>query len=233
MSSSAGAYSLGFATALGASALAYVLLKQKEKDAAPAKPVPVRLAAGKTIFLLCDVQERFRTTIHAMPHVIATAKTLLACADVMSVPVVVTEQYPKALLHTVEELDVSKAKVFEKTLFSMCTDQVMAHLETLEGRDTVVLFGVEAHVCMQQTALDLLARGYAVNVVADGASSSRPNERTTALERMRQAGVYITTAESVMFELLRSKDAAQFKQISGLAKSHGDAYKSLAEPKLT
>merc|ERR1719408_853346 len=101
-----------------------------------------------------------------MPRVITTAKTMTQCADVFEIPLVVTEQYPKALLHTVEELDISKAKVFEKTRFSMCTEEVLAHLGSLSSRKSAVIFGVETHVCVQQTVLDLLENGYTVHVVA-------------------------------------------------------------------
>merc|ERR1712032_1528156 len=107
--------------------------------------------------------------------------------------------------------DTSKAHVFEKARFSMCTNEVLAHLEGMKGRKSVVIMGVEAHVCVQQTCLDLLSRGYQVSILADGISSQRPADRDRAIERMRQSGAFITTAESVLFELLRSKDAAEFR----------------------
>merc|ERR1719213_363301 len=101
----------------------------------------------------------------------------------------------------------------------MCTQDVVDHLASLEGRKSAVIFGVETHVCVQQTVLDLLEKDYTVHVVADGVSSQRPADREVAIERLRKSGAFITTAESVMFELLREKDAPQFKQISALAKA--------------
>merc|ERR1719277_405684 len=187
-----------------------------------------RLQPGGVAFLLCDVQERFRDVIDSMPQVIAVAKTMIQGAEIYDIPMLVSEQYPKALLHTVAELDVSKAKVFEKTRFSMCTNEFLAHLEGLK-RKAIVVFGVEAHVCVQQTCLDLLARGYQVHVLADGVSSQRRFDREIAIERLRQSGAFITTCESVLFELLRSKDAAEFKQISSLAKQHNDNLRSLQQ----
>eukprot|EP00747_Dinoflagellata_sp_TGD_P210021 gnl/TRDRNA2_/TRDRNA2_83364_c0_seq1.p1 gnl/TRDRNA2_/TRDRNA2_83364_c0~~gnl/TRDRNA2_/TRDRNA2_83364_c0_seq1.p1 ORF type:complete len:190 (-),score=38.27 gnl/TRDRNA2_/TRDRNA2_83364_c0_seq1:38-553(-) len=163
-----------------------------------------------------------------MPQVILTAKTMIQGADIYEIPLIVTEQYPKALLHTVSELDISRAKVFEKTRFSMCTNEFLSHLDA-QKRKACVIFGVEAHVCVQQTALDLLSRGYTVHVLADGVSSQRAADRETALNRLRQSGAFITSVESVLFELLRSKDAAEFKQISQLAKSHGDAIRALQQ----
>merc|ERR1712194_368664 len=157
-----------------------------------------------------------------MPQVINTAKTMVQAAEIFDIPLVVTEQYPKALGHTVTEIDLANKKecdssciqrmqVFEKTRFSMCTDEVFAHLQLdgMKGRKSAVLFGVETHVCVQQTALDLLARNYTVHVLADGVSSQRAIDREVAIERLRQSGAFITTSESVLFELLREKDAPQ------------------------
>mmetsp|Transcript_42182 Transcript_42182/g.78455 ORF Transcript_42182/g.78455 Transcript_42182/m.78455 type:complete len:203 (+) Transcript_42182:60-668(+) len=185
-----------------------------------------RLSPASTVFLLCDVQERFRDVIDRMPEVIAAAKSMMDGGEVLSIPILITEQYPKALGHTVPELDVAKAKVFEKTKFSMCTDEFLSHLQSL-GRRDVVLFGVETHVCVQQTAFDLIERGFQVHVLADGVSSQRPLDRETALHRLRQVGCFVTTAESVLFELLRSKDAPEFKATSACVKAYGDALRAL------
>merc|ERR1739841_259983 len=101
-----------------------------------------------------------------------------------------------ALQHTVAELDISSVKgvanVFEKTRFSMCTAEVMQHLDSMKARKAAVIFGLETHVCVQQTVLDLLQRGYQVHVLADGVSSQRPTDREVAIERMRQSGAFIT-----------------------------------------
>ncbi|CAJ1374809.1 unnamed protein product [Effrenium voratum] len=185
-----------------------------------------RLAAASTVFLLCDVQEIFRDVIDRMGQVIAAAKTMVDASNVLAIPVIVSEQYPKALGHTVPEVDVSQAKVFEKTKFSMCTEEFVQHLAVLD-RKAAVIFGVETHVCVQQTALDLLSKGIQVHVLADGCSSQRPMDREVALDRLRQAGCFVTTAESVLFELLRTKDAPEFKLISGLVKAYGNTLKNL------
>ncbi|CAE7467409.1 isoc1, partial [Symbiodinium microadriaticum] len=177
-------------------------------------------------FLLCDVQERFRDVIDRMPEVIAAAKAMMDAGEALSIPIIITEQYPKALGHTVPELDVSKANVFEKTKFSMCTDEFLAYLASLDKKDAVI-FGVETHVCVQQTAFDLLSKGFQVHVLADGVSSQRAPDREVALQRLRQAGCFVTTAESALFELLRSKDAPQFKAVSGVVKAYGDKLRSL------
>merc|ERR1712217_500245 len=101
---------------------------------------------------------------------------------------------------------------------------VLGHLAKL-GRSTVVLFGLETHVCVQQTALDLIAKGYTVHVISDGVASQRPEDRDTALQRLRQDGAYVTNVDGTLFELVRSKDHPQFKKISGLVKSYADELK--------
>ncbi len=88
-------------------------------------------------------------------------------------------------------------------------------------RKSVVLFGIEAHVCVQQTALDLLEQGYAVHVLVDGVSSSRAHDRAVALRRMENAGAYLTTAESLIFMMLGSAAHPHFRAISTLIKEHG------------
>ena len=146
-----------------------------------------KLDKSTTAILVCDVQDRFRDLIHEMGSVISTSRFLVKVAGVLDMPVIATEQYPKALLHTCAEVgleDVSKSKVFEKTLFSMWTPDVKAHVESL-GVTSVAIVGLETHVCVQQTCLDLLDEGIDVHIVVDGVSSQRPLDRSVALERMR------------------------------------------------
>eukprot|EP00386_Alphamonas_edax_P009127 GDKI01030033.1.p1 GENE.GDKI01030033.1~~GDKI01030033.1.p1 ORF type:complete len:152 (-),score=43.21 GDKI01030033.1:16-471(-) len=142
-----------------------------------------RLRIPDTIFFCCDIQERFRAVIHQMPHVIHTGKIMAHASRIMEIPLLVTEQYPKALLKTVAEIPVEHGTVFEKTKFSMLTEEVTKHIlsDELKDRKSVVLFGIETHVCVQQTALDLLQLGYNVHILTDGVSSQRPLDRATAL----------------------------------------------------
>jgi len=211
----------GAAASLGGLGLLHIA-----RGLAQRPPPPLRLSPANSMFFLCDVQEKFRTAMPHMPHLIASCKALLSGAEILKVPVVVTEQYPKGLGRTLQEFEVANAKVFEKTLFSMCTPEVLEHLGSAK-RNAVVLFGLETHVCVQQTALDLLARGYSVVIVADAAASQRMEDRATAISLLRQAGVVVTSVESLLMELIRGKDAAEFKQISGLIKMHAEAVKQL------
>jgi nicotinamidase-related amidase len=134
--------------------------------------------ADGTVFLLCDIQERFRPLIHRFPTVIQTAKTLTQVARILDIPVVATEQYPKALKHTVEELQPFLASegnkagfvtTFPKMKFSMLEQPVMYHIESLRPNfSSAVLYGIETHVCVQQTAMELLDEGVQVRAGGGG-----------------------------------------------------------------
>ena len=147
-------------------------------------------------------------------------------ANALNIPVIVTEQYPKAFGVTVPEISLTAAdtKVFAKRKFSMLTDEASTHLYSLR-RPQIILCGVEAHVCVQQTAFDLLDMEYMddepydVHVVCDAVSSQRSYDRTVALDRMRGAGALLTTAESLVFELMKDSEHPQFKTISQLVKA--------------
>ena len=95
--------------------------------------------------------------------------------------------------------------------------------KAVEGYNTAVIFGLETHVCVQQTCLDLLEKGYEVHVVADGCSSQRQFDRNTALERLRASGAFVTTSESVLFMLMKDSKYEHFKAISGLVKDYGSS----------
>ena len=144
----------------------------------------------------------------------------------------VTEQYPRAFGHTVAELGVPLVEndpviqetiaVFPKTKFSMLTETVISQGSPFLPSNTtdhaVVICGLETHVCVQQTTMDLLEKGYRVHIVADGVSSCHKEDRMMALEALRQAGAFITTTESVLFELMRDSKHPAFKEISGIIK---------------
>lgn len=112
--------------------------------------------------------------------------------------------------------------MFEKKKFSMITEEVESLLNTKEfvERDSVVLFGIEAHVCVQQTCLDLLQMGKNVHIVVDGVSSQQPFDREIALQRMSNAGAFLTTAQSIAFMLMQSADHPEFKKVSKLTVNH-------------
>ncbi|KAI8802670.1 Isochorismatase-like protein [Cladochytrium replicatum] len=173
-----------------------------------------------TTFFLCDIQERFRSAI--FPFSMTTSLTpqrrwCTAAASILNIPIIVTEQNPKALGATVSELNVAQAAlVVPKTKFSMLTPEVEAKVKEI-GAKSVVIFGIESHVCVTQTTLELLEKGYSVVVLADGVSSAE-KFLLRLMYRLRHAGAIVTTSESLLFQLLVDAADPQFKQISNLIK---------------
>ena len=179
--------------------------------------------AAKSTLLLVDMQERLLPAMTGGAEAEARCAILLKAAKALDVPVTVSEQYPKGLGHTVPGLreEIGNAPVFEKLAFSCWKDEGMkehliVHHEA--GRPLVVLAGIEAHVCVLQTALDLAAAGFGVFAVADAMASRAASSHALAVERMRQAGVSVVNAEMAVFELLGRAGTAEFKALSALVR---------------
>ncbi|EGG22675.1 NADH:flavin oxidoreductase/NADH oxidase domain-containing protein [Cavenderia fasciculata] len=164
-----------------------------------------------------------------MPKVLQHASTLIKGCKELNVPIIGTEQYPQGLGHIVDELDPKSYPIFSKTLFSMCTPDVQNKLKEFRGLKSVIITGIETHVCVLQTTLDLLESGYDVHIVEDAVSSQRLNSKLVALERLKQSGAFITTTESILFQLAKDAKHPNFKKISTLVKSHNDAVKMYIE----
>ena len=182
-----------------------------------------KLAPSSTTFFLCDIQERFRPLIYNGETIVSTAKYLTSTATELDIPIIATQQYTKVFGPTVtdcfangqEGIDdlLAKNRVFEKKMFSMMTDEVTERIQNddeLKDRSSVVLFGIEAHVCVQQTCLDLLEMGKEVHIVCDGVSSQQPYDRDIALKRMSEAGAFLTTAQSLAFMLMQCELSSSF-----------------------
>jgi len=181
-----------------------------------------RIIASESIFLVCDVQQRFRNIIYCMESVIHVGKMLTQAAQIFKVPLLITEQNSKAFGTTMEEIsnvfpntDFTK---LEKTKFSMLTPEAIAFLNKYPNRKKAVVCGIEAHVCVLQTVIDLTNLGYEVYLVVDGISSQRPIDRSAALRRMEKLGVVFTTMESALFELMQDQLAPEFKYILPILK---------------
>lgn len=182
-----------------------------------------RLHISKSIFFLCDIQKVFQPLIYKMDRLEQTAGFMVRMAKILEVPVIVTEHNKKAFGSITEavsqHVDQDTSEWFQKTKFSMMTDEIMSVVKSkYEGRDSVVLFGMETHVCIQQTCLELLENGYNVHLVADAISSQREHDRSVAIQRMTQAGAFLTTSESIAFELMKDAKHPKFKQMVPLFK---------------
>jgi nicotinamidase-related amidase len=183
-----------------------------------------KLRPETTAFLLCDIQDRFRPLIWRGETVINTSRYLTSVAKALDIPVVVTQQYTKVFGDTVKDCfadpeDLKSVPIFEKKKFSMCTEQVSAHMSKLD-KQAIVLFGIEAHVCVLQTALDLLEQGKDVHIIVDACTSQQAFDREIALQRLSQAGAYLTTAQSAAFMLMQSAEHSNFKVVSKLTVEH-------------
>jgi nicotinamidase-related amidase len=172
------------------------------------------------VLVVVDVQERLFNAMDAerRDDMVANLKILVSAARRLDVPVLVTEQYPKGLGRTLPELRslLGDTPPFEKTAFSCCgADGFMDRMRAL-GADHVILTGIEAHVCVLLTALDLLTRGLRVSIVADAVCSRRPANLEIGLGQARQASVVVTATETVVFQLLGGADSDAFRELSKL-----------------
>ncbi len=187
-----------------------------------AHPAPGRLQDSDTALFICDVQERFRSVIHGFSAVADTSRRLSQAAAELKLPTVVTEQYPKALGHTVSEVaDVlpEPSLTVAKTDFSMVVPEVREFLGKSSHVRNVLLAGVETHVCVLQTAIDLVEMGYNVHIIADGVSSQRVGDRAAALARLSTMGqVFISSGEMALFQMLVNTSHPSFKAISAIVK---------------
>ena len=145
------------------------------------------------VLFVCDIQTKFEKAIHAWPHVLAVTRKLLAASEILDIPVYNTTQLRAKLGPTVPSLSMTPRLDMDKSLFSMCVPEI---LESLAPHSSVAIVGIEAHICVTQTTLDLLAHGHDVYVVADGVSSCNAAEVPIALRRLASAGARVTTSES-------------------------------------
>lgn len=171
------------------------------------------------VVLIIDMQQKLAPTVQESEACVGAAVRLLQAAAVFELPVLAAEQYPAGLGHTEERVAalLNPARTFEKKKFSACIPPMVRELGLL-SRNQVIVAGIETHVCVQLTVLDLLREGRQVWVCADAVSSRRVIDRDVALSRMRQAGAVVTTTESVIFELLGEAGSDEFKRILKIVK---------------
>jgi nicotinamidase-related amidase len=182
-------------------------------------PLTERLTSRYGALLVVDVQDKLMALIPDRALVVANAVRLVRGAQALAMPVWATEQYPKGLGPTVPELAELIPQRPAKTTFHCCA--VPQLLEQLYGRKVrhVTLAGIEAHVCIAQTALELLGLGFRVQVPADAVASRSKTDWEFALRRLEHAGAVISTTEAVLFEWTESSDRPEFKAISDLVKN--------------
>lgn len=174
-----------------------------------------KLDADRTTLVVIDVQEGFRGAIPDFDRVAQASATLIEGASIIGVPVVVTEQYPKGLGETVPEVAEhlpEAIRPLEKVVFSAAEAEGF----DLEGRDQALVCGIETHVCVNQTALDLLADGVDVQIAEDAVGSRTDENKRVGLQKMERAGAEITSVETALFELLGRAGTDEFKRVQKL-----------------
>lgn len=185
---------------------------------------PELLHRASSRLLIVDVQDKLVATMPeaTRERLIAGCRFLGEGAKLLGVPTSITEQYPQGLGPTAAALQEFAADRPAKKKFS-CVECLNwpAASEAIDDRFQIVVAGMEAHVCVLQTVLDLLAAGYQVYVVADAVASRRDFDQQIALQRMVSSGAILTTAEGVLFEWAETAEAPEFKQLSALVKSRG------------
>ena len=180
----------------------------------------MRILRDQTAGLVIDIQEKLFPFISGNDVLTRNSSILIQGLHAIHIPILVTEQYTKGLGPTIQPIQqfLAGAHVIEKLAFSCCDEP--AFMEKLEAlnKKFIVITGIESHVCVLQTAIDLLERDYIPVVVEDCVSSRRLNDKEMAIYRMRRSGAVVTTYESVLFELLRFSGTDEFKAISKLVK---------------
>lgn len=175
------------------------------------------LVADECALVVVDIQEKLLPPIHGKEQLLRNAQLLIRLAGILNVPALVTTQYAKGLGATVPEIAslLPGVPVHDKLQFSCFgSDAFCSSLKRLPGnRTTLLLCGMETHICVTQTALAALREGYLVHVASDAVSSRTQWNWQIGLERMRAAGAIISSTEMMMYELLQSSGSAAFKQL--------------------
>ncbi len=182
---------------------------------------PKVLDKDKTALVVVDLQEAFRFPINDFAEIASRTSIVVRGFQILNLPIIVTEQYPKGLGRTAEEILFSLPPDFEfieKTAFSSCG--ASAFMDTLRetGAIQIVLCGLETHVCINQTAHDLLNEGFDVHLLTDCVSSRFSNDKQTALNKMQMNGVVPSSVEMALFELMKDARHEKFKEIQELIK---------------
>jgi nicotinamidase-related amidase len=180
-----------------------------------------QLSRESAALAVIDMQEAFRPVMPDFGEVASRIAIAVEGARLLEVPVIVTEQYPKGLKHTAEEIIARlpvELKPIEKACFSSCgAEDFLSQLASRNVKQVLVC-GIEAHICVLQTSLDLLARGFEVYLLVDCITSRKPENKQAALARLMQAGAIQSTLEMALFEMMRTADSPQFKAIQALIK---------------
>lgn len=180
----------------------------------------MRILPENTFAIFIDFQERLAPAMYDTEKLIPKTVTLAKGLQELEIPFVVSQQYTKGLGETVSEIKdaIENFSYIDKATFSCCDNEELSKWISDQNKKTVIVCGIEAHICVLQTVIDLLEKDYNVIVVADCVSSRTEYDKKIGLERVRDEGAFVTTTESILFELTRGAKSPHFKVISNLIK---------------
>jgi len=175
---------------------------------------------NESALIVIDVQGRLAYLMHRHEHLFKHLKIMIKAAKVLDIPIFYLEQYPQGLGHTNDEIKAELADLvaYEKITFSSCGQTQFIEDLKNSGRQQMIISGIETHVCVYQTVLDLLAEKFQVAVNQDAVSSRTKANKKLGIHRMEQAGAVITSTEMVLFEMMQTAKHPRFKEISNLLK---------------
>lgn len=179
-----------------------------------------KLRREQTALVVIDVQGKLAQLMHEREALFDNLSRMVRGAQILSLPTVLTEQYPQGLGPTVPEITdlMPEVERISKVSFSCCGDDAFTARIANLGRRQLLLTGIETHICVQQTALDLIESDYEVHVVSDAVSSRTAESKRVGIEKMRDAGAVITCTEAALYELLGVAGGPEFKAILSLVK---------------
>ena len=174
----------------------------------------------ESLLLIVDIQEAMLKAIASWKAVVGKAKQLIRASNALDVPIILTEQYRKGLGETLPDLmqEIDTPQVFHKEHFSACLENEFIPTIQSFNRKKIIVVGMETHVCILQTCLDLIKAGFQVHLVADAVASRASENRTIAIEIMRQAGAVITATEIVIFQWALRANTDDFRKILPIVK---------------
>lgn len=177
------------------------------------------LEIDNTLLVVIDVQGKLAQSMYEKADLFGNIAKLIKAAGVLEIPIIWTEQYPEGLGPTIPEIaELLSGEPIAKTAFSCCDERRFVEAMEKQGRKRVLLCGIETHVCVYQTAFDLLEAGYEVEVVADAVSSRTQANKDIGLAKIKDAGADITSVETAIFELLQAAEGEKFKAILRIVK---------------
>ncbi len=178
------------------------------------------LAVDKCTLVVIDIQGKLAQLMYQKESLFENARKLIRGAQILEIPIIVTEQYPKGLGPTIPEIAAlfPNFKPLPKVSFSCCGDEGFLREMKAVNRKQILICGIETHVCVYQTTVDLIASGYEVHVVADVISSRTAENRELGIERMLDEGAKLTSVEMALFELMRVAEGPKFKEVSKIVK---------------